>query len=64
MKSCDFEDLVRLLDKELKLDDELEVLCHLDWCQTCRDAVYQISRDRDGDFFVYRPYREPKVVGG
>jgi anti-sigma factor RsiW len=59
MESCDFELLVRLLDDDLDLDSKLEVLSHLDQCTTCRDAVYQISRDRDGGFFIYRPYREP-----
>ena len=62
MKGCDFELLVRLLDGDLDLDGKLEVLCHLDQCTNCRDAIYQISRDRDKDLFVFRPYREPKMV--
>ncbi len=44
---CDFDKLVLYLDKKLDLDGQLEVLDHLDDCEACFDAVYQISRDRD-----------------
>jgi hypothetical protein len=62
MSSCNFEKLVRLLDKQLKLDEKLEVLDHLHSCQICRDAVYQISRDRDEPLFVHKPYNVEKNV--
>jgi hypothetical protein len=62
MNACSFKKLVQLLDKQLNLDEKLEVLSHLDTCAICRDAVYQISRDRDEAFFVKRPYNVEKVV--
>jgi anti-sigma factor RsiW len=46
---CSFDALVRYLDKELDVDRELEVLDHIDECDTCRDAVFHISFDRDAD---------------
>jgi anti-sigma factor RsiW len=52
---CDFEKLVLYLDKKLDLDAQLAVLEHLDDCETCFDAVYQISRDRDAELFVSAP---------
>jgi len=62
MSACSFKKLVMLLDKKLDLDEKLEVLNHLESCQICRDAVYQISRDRDEAFFVRRPYNIEKIV--
>ena len=49
---CSFDALVRYLDKELNVDRELEVLDHIDECETCRDAMYHISFDRDAGLFV------------
>ena len=62
MSACSFQKLVQLLDKKLGLDEKLEVLDHLHSCQICRDAVYQISRDRDDSFFIRRPYNVEKHV--
>ena len=62
MNACSFKKLVQLLDKQLKLDEKLEVLDHLDTCAICRDAVYQISRDRDEAYFIHRPYKIGKIV--
>lgn len=62
MNTCSFKKLVQLLDKQLPLDDKLEVLNHLDTCAICRDAVYQISRDRDEAYFIHRPYKISKIV--
>ncbi len=62
MSACSFKKLVLLLDKKLTLDEKLEVLNHLDSCKICRDAVYQISHDRDEAFFIHRPYNVEKVV--
>ena len=57
MGRCDFEKLIRYLDKELSLDEQLELFDHLDRCEVCREAIYLLSRDRDAAFFVFRPYR-------
>jgi hypothetical protein len=62
MTACSFQNLVLLLDKKLGLDKKLEVLGHLDTCRICRDAVYQISHDRDEALFVHRPCKAEKIV--
>jgi predicted anti-sigma-YlaC factor YlaD len=62
MNACSFKKLVQLLDKQLRLDEKLEVLNHLDKCQICRDTIYQISRDRDEAYFVHKPYKVEKHV--
>jgi anti-sigma factor RsiW len=62
MSACNFEKLVAFLDKQLDLDEKLEILEHLDHCDICRDAVFHISRDRDRDLFIYRPYKPEKVL--
>ena len=49
---CNFDKLVLYLDKKLGLDEQLDVLMHIDDCDTCREAVYLISVDRDADLFV------------
>jgi hypothetical protein len=61
MTGCNFEKLVQLLDKRLDVDGKLEVLDHLDHCDICRDAVYHISRDRDANLFIYRPYPQQRI---
>jgi len=62
MKSCNFEKLIAFLDKQLDVDEKLDVLDHLDHCEICRDAVFHISRDRDANLFVFRPYKAEKVM--
>ena len=62
MNACSFKKLVQLLDKQLNLDEKLEVLEHLGSCTICRDAIYQISRDRDEAYFIHRPYKVEKIV--
>ncbi len=62
MTACSFENLVQYLDGRLSLDKKLELLDHIDGCETCRDAIYHISRDRDADLFVYRPYKIDKML--
>lgn len=62
MRTCNFEKLVAYLDNELDVDARLDVLDHLDHCEICRDAVFHISRDRDANLFVYRPYKMEKVL--
>lgn len=59
---CDFEKLVLYLDKKLDLDDRLTLLTHLDECESCMEAIYQLTRDRDADYFVFRPYKPEKVM--
>ena len=61
MSTCSFKKLVQLLDKQLELDEKLEVLSHLESCAICRDAIYQISHDRDEGFFIHKPYNINKI---
>ena len=44
MTACSFKKLVQLLDKQLDIDEKLEVLDHLDKCQICR--VYKVEEDK------------------
>jgi hypothetical protein len=62
MNTCSFHKLVQLLDKQLGLDEKLEVLTHLETCSICRDAVYQLSRDRDEALFIHRPYNIKSIT--
>ena len=57
MGRCEFDRLVRYLDKQLNLDEQLELFDHLDHCDVCRETIYLLARDRDAAFFVFRPYR-------
>ena len=54
IKTCSFEQLVLFLNMQLDLDKQLEVYDHLDQCDICRDAVYQLSRDQDGAILLFR----------
>ena len=53
MSACNFEYLLRFVNNELDLDKQLDVYAHLDRCDICRDAVFQISRDLDKLLFFY-----------
>ncbi len=61
MIACSFDNLVKLLDKQLDLDSSIDVYNHLDCCDTCRDAVYHIKRDRDEAALIFRPFRARKL---
>jgi Fe-S oxidoreductase len=62
MSACSFDRLLKFVNKQLDLDGQLEVYDHLDRCDICRDAVYQLSRDRDEALFIYRARRvKPSV---
>lgn len=50
---CNFNLLLQLLDKQLELDEELEAYDHLDQCEICQDTIYQLSRDRDQELYIY-----------
>ena len=56
MSACSFNRLLLLINKQLDLDGQLEVYDHLDQCDICHDAVYQLARDRDVEFLVYRAH--------
>jgi len=61
MIACSFDNLIKLLDKKLELDSRLDVYDHLDNCDTCRDAIYHIKRDRDEAALLFRPFRARKL---
>ena len=51
MNACNFEDLLRLFDMNMKLrlEMQLEIFDHLSRCDICRDAVFQLSQELNGD---------------
>jgi anti-sigma factor RsiW len=55
MTRCDFDKMVRYLDKQLSLDEKLELFDHLDQCEVCREAIYLLARDRDTALFSCHP---------
>ena len=62
MIACSFDRLLPFVNKQMDLDGQLEVYAHLDRCDICRDAVYQLSRDRDEASFIHRMlYMKPSV---
>jgi hypothetical protein len=54
MSACNFEYLLQFVNKQLDPDKQLEVYDHLDRCNICREAVYQLSRDLGRVPFNYR----------
>ena len=64
MTKCNLENLTQLLSDRLDLDGKLVVLEHLEECETCRTALYRLSRERDASLFIHRPYNVEKVVAG
>ncbi len=54
---CDLEKLKLLLNKQLDLEENLDLFDHLDQRDSCRTAIYSLSRDRDKAFLIYRPYK-------
>ena len=62
MSACNFNQLLRFANKQLDVDGQLEIYGHLDRCDICRDAIYQLSRDRDDAFFAHRTYRPKPSV--
>jgi predicted anti-sigma-YlaC factor YlaD len=54
LKTCDFDQLLQLLNRQLDLDRQLEVYDHLDQCEICRDTVYQLAHDQDGALSLFR----------
>ena len=63
MSACSFHRLLQFVNKQLDLDGQLEVYYHLDQCNICRDAVCQLSRDRDEAFSSHRAQRvKPSVL--
>ena len=63
MSACSFSRLLKFLNKQLDLDGQLEIHHHLDRCDICRDAVYELVRDRDGAFLINGAHGvKPSVV--
>ena len=52
MSTCSFDKLLSLLDRQLDLDEQLQVFDHLDRCDICQEAVYLIARDRDWSIYA------------
>jgi hypothetical protein len=56
MSACSFNRLVHFVNKRLDLDGQQEIYCHLDRCEICRDAVYELSRERNKTLRLHRAY--------
>jgi uncharacterized Fe-S radical SAM superfamily protein PflX len=52
LMKCDFERLWLYLNKKLDSKEQLEVLDHLSKCEICCEAICQIARDQDSDYFI------------
>jgi hypothetical protein len=48
MDGCSFSKLVKFVEGQLELGPRVELLDHLDRCDICREAVYQIWHDQEG----------------
>jgi hypothetical protein len=57
--NCDFEVLVGYLDRKLDVDQQLNLLEHLEFCELCLDALCEIVRDRDENLFISAPLLNP-----
>jgi anti-sigma factor RsiW len=57
MSACSFGRLLRFVNQQLDPDGRLAVYDHLDRCDICRDAVYELSRDLDEAFIIHRSHR-------
>jgi hypothetical protein len=57
MSACSFNRLLQFVNKQLDLDEQLEVYDHLDRCDICRDTVYQLSCDRAEACFIHHAHR-------
>jgi anti-sigma factor RsiW len=51
MSECSFERLLKLLDNRLDPIARRQVNRHLNRCDVCRDAVYQLASDWHGAAF-------------
>jgi hypothetical protein len=59
---CDFEKLWLYFSKKHDLDGRLEVLKHLDECETCFEALYLMYLDRDAGLFVWPKMEKARVA--
>jgi hypothetical protein len=57
MSACNFDRLLQFVNEQSDLDGRLEAYDHLDRCNICRDAVYQLSRDRDEACLINRAHQ-------
>ena len=63
MSACSFGQLVQFVNKQLDLDEQLQVYNHLDLCDICRDAVFELARDLGETCFVHCAHHaDPSVL--
>jgi hypothetical protein len=62
VSGCSFEKLLRFLEERLDLTGKLELLIHLLMCDICREAIHQISRDRDEALSLGREYGRQRRI--
>jgi hypothetical protein len=57
---CNFDKICLFFDKKLSINQQLELLGHLDHCDICLEAARQIKRDRDAGLYVQqKPNNKP-----
>jgi hypothetical protein len=63
MNACSFSQLLPFVNRQLDLEGYLKVCDHLKSCDICRDAVHQLSQDRDESAYINRTHgRKPSLV--
>jgi hypothetical protein len=50
---CNFDKLWRFLNKDLEPAGRAEVISHMEKCEICREAVYNLARDRAAEYFLH-----------
>ena len=56
MNVCSFSRLLQFVDRQLDLEGFLKACDHLKSCDICRDAVQQLSHDRDESAYINRTH--------
>lgn len=59
---CDFERLLRYLEMRLEIDEQLEILDHLEHCGDCFETLYLLKQDLDAGLLV--PYKLDDIQVG
>lgn len=55
---CNYNRLVKFLEKKLDIDQRLEILSHLETCSDCFDELYKLRRMKDSKHFIYKAFDE------
>ncbi len=59
---CNYNRLVKFLEKKLDIDQRLEILSHLETCGNCFDELYKLRRMKDNKHFIYKSFDEAESL--